>query len=245
MLLIIYIKREENLNSISLLYVEDDQDIQRIYIDFLEKYVDRVLLANDGEEGYKLYLNERPDILLLDINMPKLDGLSLAKKIRESDKNVKIIITTSYGEQENLLKAIELYLIKYILKPIDFNELEKALTKAIKEIRSEMMKGEEVFYLDDESVWHKESEKLFCQNVEVKLTKNERRLLSLFSTNENKVFTFFEIFDHISYDNFDKDYDANQVRALVKLLRKKIPKEAIINVYGEGYRFNPLKKEMI
>jgi DNA-binding response OmpR family regulator len=75
----------------------------------------------------------------------------------------------------------------------------------------------------------------------VKLTKNERRLLELLSTDKNKVFSFFEIFDYISYDDFDKEYDANQIRALVKLIRKKIPKKSIINVYGEGYRFNPLR----
>ena len=58
---------------------------------------------------------------------------------------------------------------------------------------------------------------------------------------KNKVFTFFEIFNHLSYDDFDKEYDANQIRALVKLIRKKIPKDAISNVYGEGYKFNPLR----
>jgi len=83
--------------------------------------------------------------------------------------------------------------------------------------------------------------KLTKNNKEIKLTKNERRLLSFLSTDKSRVYTFFEIFDHLSYDNFDKEYDANQIRALVKLVRKKIPRDAIINIYGEGYRFNPLR----
>ena len=233
------------MRPLTLLYIEDDVDIQKIYIDYIKEYVTELHLANDGEEGYEAYLAFKPDIILLDINMPKLDGLSLAKKIREEDKNVKIIITTSYGAQKNLLQAIELYLIKYILKPINFKELEGALLKAIAEIRETeggRAKEETIFYLDKDTLWHRETEKLYLNGVEVKLTKNERRLLKLFSTDEHKVFTFFEIFDHISYDDFDKEYDANQVRALVKLLRKKIPKEAVLNVYGEGYRFNPLGK---
>jgi len=235
------------LNPLTLLYIEDDVDIQEIYVDFLKEYVETVHLANDGERGYEMYMLHKPDIILLDINMPKLDGLSLAKKIRETDKDVQIIITTAYAEQENLLKAIELYLVKYILKPIDFTELEEALNKAINELVLIANNGEpqrEIFCLDENTLWYKDTEKLYTNENEVKLTKNERRLLALISSDENKVFTFYDIFNHIAQDNFNKEYDANQVRALVKLLRKKIPKESIINIYGEGYRFNPLNIEI-
>ncbi|CAA6820839.1 MAG: Putative two-component response regulator [uncultured Sulfurovum sp.] len=233
------------MNKISLLYIEDDKDIQEIYLDLINEEVDRVHLAHDGEEGYALYLNIKPDIILLDINMPKVDGLSLAKKIREADSKVKIIITTAYGEQDKLLQAIELYLIKYILKPIDPKILKEALLKAKSEVlasREDEVASEKIFSLDEEHIWNFDTEKLYENSIEVKLTKNERRLLKLLSTNENKVFTFFEIFDYISYEDFDKSYDAGQVRALVKLLRKKIPKESVLNIYGEGYRFNPLKE---
>jgi CheY-like chemotaxis protein len=91
------------LSSLKLLYIEDDKDIQEIYLDILKESVDEVYSAYDGEEGYELYLSLKPDILLLDINMTKIDGLSLAKKIREIDKDVKIIITTAYGEQDKLI----------------------------------------------------------------------------------------------------------------------------------------------
>ncbi len=196
------------MQSISLLYIEDDKDIQEIYLDGIRSYVDTVHLAHDGEEGYQAYLSTKPDIILLDINMPKLDGLSLAKKIREIDSNVKIIITTAYAEQDKLLQAIELYLIKYILKPIEPRILKEALEKAKKEILEERKENApkiKVFALSQESQWNFNTEKLYENNVEVKLTKNERRLLKFLSTNKNKVFTFFEIFDHISYDDYDKD----------------------------------------
>ena len=202
-------------------------------------------MAYDGEEGYAIYLDIQPDIILLDINMPKLDGLSLAKKIRETDAEVKIIITTAYAEQDKLLQAIELYLIKYILKPIEPLILKEALLKAKNEILEARKENEprvKIFRLDEEITWNFDTEKLFNKSIEIKLTKNERRLLKFLSTKKNKIFTFFEIFDHISYDDFDKSYDAGQVRALVKLLRKKIPKESILNIYGEGYRFNPMEE---
>lgn len=230
------------MEEISLLYIEDDKDIQEIYLDTINEHVNEIHLAYDGEEGYEVYLATKPDIILLDINMPKLDGLSLAKKIRKIDSEVKIIITTAYAEQDKLLQAIELYLIKYILKPIDPLILKESLLKAKKEIleaRKDNAPMIKIFTLDNETIWNFDNEKLYNKNIEVKLTKNERRLLKLLSTNKNKVFTFFEIFNHISHDDFDKDYDAGQVRALVKLLRKKIPKESILNIYGEGYRFNP------
>jgi len=230
------------LSDIKLLYIEDDEDIQSIYIDILNEYANKVYCANDGEKGYEAYLTYKPDIILLDINMPKIDGLTLAKKIREVDKNVKIIITTAYGEQENLLKAIELYLIKYILKPIKIDILREALSKAVDEIgelRGESLKH--IFLLDKDILWDSKREVLSNNGKEIKLTKNERRLLTLLSSDKNKVFTFFEIFNHLSYDDFDKEYDANQIRALVKLIRKKIPKNSIANVYGEGYKFNPIR----
>jgi len=236
------------MQEISLLYIEDDKDIQEIYVDVIRKDVDIIHLAHDGEEGYEVYLETKPDIILLDINMPKLDGLSLAKKIREIDNDVKIIITTAYAEQDKLLQAIELYLIKYILKPIDPKILKEALLKAKNEIleaRKDNVPLVKVFTLDEVTLWNFDSEKLYENNKEIKLTKNERRLLKLLSTDKNKVFTFFEIFNHISYDDFDKDYDAGQVRALVKLLRKKVPKASILNIYAEGYRFNPLEEHTL
>ncbi|MCH9740694.1 MAG: response regulator transcription factor [Epsilonproteobacteria bacterium] len=228
------------MNSLTLLYIEDDQDIQTIYSNYLQEFITTLYCAKDGEEGYERYLETKPDIILLDINMPKLDGLSLAKKIRQIDKKVKIIITTSYAEQDKLLEAIELYLIKYILKPIEPEILKEALNRAIEEIHQEHSGEETLFLLDKEVTWDTKVEKVLKEGTEIKLTKNERRLLSLLSTDKNRVFTFFEIFDYISHHDFDKEYDANQIRALVKLIRKKIPKEAILNVYGEGYRFNPL-----
>ena len=227
------------LNSFKLLYIEDDKDIQEIYLNLLQEYVGEIHCANDGEEGYQKYLEIKPDIILLDINMPKIDGLTLAKKIREIDKDVKIIITTSYSEREKLLQAIELYLIKYIIKPIEPDILKDAMTKAITEIEKEQGK---LFYFDTITTWNTTTQQLIENGTEIRLTKNERRFLMLISSNPSKVYTFFEIFDYLSYDDFDKEYDANQIRALVKLVRKKVPKDAIINIYGEGYRFNPLSK---
>ena len=227
------------MNTFKLLYIEDDKDIQEIYLSLLQEYINEIHCANDGEEGYEKYLKIKPDIILLDINMPKIDGLTLAKKIREIDKDVKIIITTSYSDREKLLQAIELYLIKYILKPIEPHILKDALFKAIKEIEREQGK---LFYLNKITIWNSTTQQLIENNIEIRLTKNERRFLMLISSNPSKVYTFFEIFDYLSYDDFDKEYDANQIRALVKLVRKKVPKDAIINIYGEGYRFNPLTK---
>ena len=230
------------MSSLKLLYIEDDRDIQEIYLNILKEFVEEVYSAFDGEEGYDKYLSLKPDILLLDISTPKIDGLSLAKKIRKVDKEIKIIITTSYGEQDKLLEAIELYLVKYILKPIEPDILRKAIQKAIDEIKqSQDGESRDIFLLDKEVTWDRRIKKLTKNNKEIKLTKNERRLLSFLSTDKSRVYTFFEIFDHLSYDNFDKEYDANQIRALVKLVRKKIPRDAIINIYGEGYRFNPLR----
>ncbi len=133
------------MNSLKLLYIEDDVDIQQIYLNFLKNVIDIIYCANDGEEGYNLYLEYKPDIILLDINMPKIDGLTLAKRIRRVDKGVKIIITTSYAEQDKLLQAIELDLIRYIIKPIELETLKNAVEKAKGEDR--LKRGDEQSYI--------------------------------------------------------------------------------------------------
>ncbi|NPA60770.1 MAG: response regulator transcription factor, partial [Epsilonproteobacteria bacterium] len=182
------------MNSLKLLYIEDDVDIQQIYLNFLKNVIDIIYCANDGEEGYNLYLEYKPDIILLDINMPKIDGLTLAKRIRRVDKGVKIIITTSYAEQDKLLQAIELYLIRYIIKPIELETLKNAVEKAKREIAEERDE-QSIFLLDRDTVWDSKSKQLTRDGHEIKLTKNERRLLELLSRDKNKVFSFFEIFD--------------------------------------------------
>ncbi|WP_148512142.1 response regulator transcription factor [Sulfurospirillum multivorans] len=112
-----------------VLYAEDDAGIRKNIGEILSLLFDDVLLAQDGEKAYELYQNESPDIMVLDIEMPYLNGLEVAEKIRKSNKNIPIVMATAYTDTAYFLKAVELNLTSYILKPIETSDLKKALKK--------------------------------------------------------------------------------------------------------------------
>ena len=82
----------EKFKQFTILYIEDDEGVRTVNSRFLTRMFNEFYEAKDGQEGYELYKKYHPDIILTDINMPRLDGLSLAKKIRQTDQTTKIII---------------------------------------------------------------------------------------------------------------------------------------------------------
>ena len=124
---------EKQLRGIKLLYVEDEGIIRMDVAQYLEKRVN-VLEAADGQEGFELFCKHRPDIVVTDIRMPVMDGLEMARKIKEIDDDVPIIITTAYSDERFLMESINIGIDKYVKKPIDFKELTNAIIKAAKSI---------------------------------------------------------------------------------------------------------------
>lgn len=113
--------------KLSVLYVEDEETILSIVSSFLSRKFDRVYSATNGVEGLNMFKLHTPDIIITDIQMPKMNGLQLAKEIKKISKNTPIIITTAFGEAEYLWDAIRTGINHYIAKPIDTEELLVAL----------------------------------------------------------------------------------------------------------------------
>lgn len=117
---------EEFLNSLTILYVEDEKLARESLSKMLKRFFKTVLVASNGIEGYMTFkkeqLHENIDLILSDINMPKMNGIEMLEKIREEGHNVPIIFTTARTESEYLLKAIELNVNHYILKPINIED---------------------------------------------------------------------------------------------------------------------------
>jgi PAS domain S-box-containing protein len=125
---------EQQILDISVLYVEDDLFIRKVMLNILSKNLREVYTAENGLEGLNLYKRLQPDIVLTDIRMPVMDGLEMASQIRSLNKTAPIIVTTAYGDTENLLRSIEIGIDSYVLKPIDKNKLLKVLRKYAEEI---------------------------------------------------------------------------------------------------------------
>lgn len=122
-----------NLKNLTVLYVEDDEDTQRITSIVLEDYVGRLILAKNGQEALNIFDTHNIDMILTDILMPKLNGIEFIRAVRKGKTNphCPVIITTAHTEVPYLLDAISLKVDGYILKPLDVDELLTTLQKAI------------------------------------------------------------------------------------------------------------------
>lgn len=111
------------ITEINLLYVEDEELIRKLLSKKLERFVKKLYIAKDGEDGYSKYLEFKPDVILTDITMPKLNGIEMSRKIRELDKNIPIIVISAHSDSKFLMDAIDCGITSYLLKPIDKNKL--------------------------------------------------------------------------------------------------------------------------
>lgn len=221
-------------NEFSILYVEDEIDIREKYSKYLTRFVSTVYVAKDGEEAYNIYKNKRPDIIIADINMPKLNGLDLAKKIREYDHNTKIIMLTAYSDADYLLKATDLKLTKYLIKPISREDLTNALKLAIDEILNFSVFSKNIIILKENFHWDSNAMELYFNNTVVSLTKNEKILTNLLISKLGTTFSYDEISYQLWPDEFEDKLPA--LKTLVKGLRKKLPNNTLENVRSFGYK---------
>lgn len=113
--------------NVKILYVEDEKSIREEMAEILDLDFPNLYLAVDGEDGLNQYTKYQPDIIITDIQMPKMDGLSMCKAIRTTDKSVKIIVTSAFSESGYTKAAKELSLDGFVSKPISMTELYKLI----------------------------------------------------------------------------------------------------------------------
>ena len=220
----------------SILYIEDEQEIRENYAMHLKKYFSIVHTAVDGLDGYEKYKKYKPDILLVDINLPKLNGIELLEKIREKDHTTKAIMLTGNSGVDFLLSASSLKLTKYLVKPVSRGEFKCALDLVIKELSTFETKSKDILVLRDNFLWNYESKELFDNAEKISLTPNETLMLELFFLNLNANVTYDELSLHL-YNDESSD-KVNSVKIILKKLRKKLPLGLIENIYAVGYKLN-------
>lgn len=224
-------------NKYTILYAEDNETIREKYTNFLKTYFYKVYEASNGTDALEIYYKNKPNVLLLDINMPGLNGLELASKIREHDENVKIIMLTAYSDTDKLLKATELNLTKYLIKPINTFELEDIINITIERLDKSDDTGT-FLQINQSFKWDKLNNKLFKEEEEVSLTKKELMLLNLFCTNKDTTFSNSEIMQYIWKEDEAEENNTSKLRVLFSKLRTKIKYDLFVTTYGIGYKLN-------
>lgn len=147
--------------SITILYVEDQDEVRLFLFRILSRHYSNIILAENGKVGLELYEQHKPDIVITDIKMPLMDGLTMASTIKESNPSAKIILTTAHSDMDFFIHSIDIGISEYILKPIDRKKLFKAIDNCVKQVIAE----KEI---------QKERDKL--RETNTKLTQQERIL---------------------------------------------------------------------
>ncbi len=224
------------ISDISVLIVEDEVELREFFAEYLQLFFTTVYQAECGRQALEFYHSKKPDIIITDINMPNIDGLSMIGQIRKKDKKTKIIITTAHSDQEKLLQAIELQLVKYLIKPIKNDELKALLFHVVEEIRSESSS----IPFKDGFAWESSSKQLLQDGNPVDLKQSERKLLEILCQNPNKTVSNETIYNHLFADKPEKEFSLNAITSLVKRIRTKLPPKIISNNYGVGYTIHTL-----
>jgi len=222
------------LNNFTVLYVEDVEMVRKGAVEYLSRVCKEVFEAKDGKEAIAVWREHKPDIIITDISMPRLNGIDMASYIRAHDKNVQIIIATAHSDTEYLLKAVELQLVKYIIKHITKDKLMGALEQSMQLIED---KSKFNLLLSKTCKYNAFEKVIYNDKKEVKLTKNETLFLDLLAHHHTRVVKYEEIESAIwPYNGMSQD----AIRSLVRGIRKKVPDGAIENISGSGYKLHTL-----
>jgi len=221
----------------SILYAEDDKSIRDNFIILLQEMFRDVYIADNGKDTLKIYIEKKPDILLLDIRMPIIDGLEVAKQIRKNDEKTPIIMLTGYADKEILLSAVNLKLEAYIMKPIDFANFNDMMKNLV-----EKMNQKHLIPLRKNLVWDNNNHILIYENTIIKLTKKEQLVIELLLENLNQFIQNDNMIYHIWENELPDNSHDNKLIQLIYRINKKLQKylgeedKFIENSYTLGYR---------
>ena len=225
---------QQEKSHLSILFVEDEKEVRENYVLYLKMVFDEVYEAQDGEEAYRIYARKKPKIMIVDINLPKLNGIDLVKKIRIHDPVTKIILLTAHTDKKFLLEAASLKLTKYLVKPISRKELREALDMVKQELDSFDTIPLQKANLRENYQWDYQTEELRCNNHLITLTAKERKVFSVLMNHLGETVStdaiIYEVWDDYHEGNYDR------LKTIIKLLRKKLPKDTIENVFATGYK---------
>jgi len=215
------------MNKVSILIAEDEPILLEAYSKYISFFCESIYTATDGEEALKLYYEHKPNIILTDINMPKLDGMEFIQKVRESDNNTKIIILSAHTQTQNLLKAVKLNLVSYLVKPVKMNEFKSTILQAIDEVVPITQ-----ITLNNNYIWDMASDSLRYKNEVINLTGYEHSFVKCLISKINQDVSY----EDLHYSTYKhQEYSLGAISSLVKRIRKKTTKEFIKSSFKFGY----------
>ena len=223
-----------NTRELTLLYVEDDEELREQFMRILKPKFKKIYEASNGLEALEKYEQYSPNMMLVDINLPKIDGLEVIEKVRKYDKTTPIVILSAYSDQEKLLRAMPLGLSKYLIKPVPHKKLLTVLDNMALMYKT-TIEEKNVIVLKSDYSWKKKEKVLCYADESVPLTKREIIFLEFMVKQVDSIVTFDSI-SNLIWEDEESATAYSSLSHLLKRLKKKLPEELIDNIYGEGYK---------
>ena len=221
----------------TILVIDDEPKIVKQARDYLEKGGFRVFAAGDGTTGLAVARHEWPDLVVLDLNLPGIDGLDVCRALRR-ESAVPIIMLTARVEETDRLIGLELGADDYITKPFSPRELVARVRAVLRRVQGGVRQPGRIRAGDLEIDLH--GHRVTRAGEPVRLTRSEFNLLAVLAQHPGQTFTRAQLLDRlhgVAYEGFDRSVDAH-----VKNLRRKLEPDPVepryvLTVYGVGYRF--------
>lgn len=219
------------LKTLKILIVEDEDRLSKLLKEAIGEFFFSVIIARDGNEGLKKFKANKPDIVITDIMMPNCDGLEMTKNLKDIDELIPIIVLSAYSDKDKLLKAIDIGINKYFIKPFDPDELIEHINK----IAPSLNKRRKI-RLKNSYTFDNNSRSLYKDDKLVNLTKREKEFFYILLKHSNEVVDSQKIKDIL----WDEPVSDERLRTFIKRLRLKTSKDIIENASGQGYLISPM-----
>ncbi|EDP3367289.1 response regulator transcription factor [Campylobacter jejuni] len=221
----------QECKELIILVVEDEIKTRESLINVLSERFSKVIGAQNGDEGLKKFKKFKPDLVITDIAMPIMDGLDMAREIKEISDDVPIVVLSAYSEKERLLRSIDIGIDKYLIKPIDIEELFKVLDCLV----GEKIEANMLVKISEEYQFNKTKRTLIHNGKEIVLTKKELAFISLLLKQPRVLVLHEDIKKNVWIGEHVSD---TAVRTFIKRVRDKVGEDFIKNVPSLGYKIN-------
>ena len=227
--------------AISVLIVEDDPNIRELLQLYLEKDGYAVTLAADGGQGLEKFRSIKPDLVLLDVMMPVLDGWEVCKAIRQ-ESNIPVIMLTAKGETDDKVMGLKTGADDYVTKPFEMKELLARIEAVLRRSDRPTASNKARRLVFDKMTIDMDSFELTVDGKKTDTPPKEMELLFFLASSPNRVYTRNQLLDEVW--GFDYFGDSRTVDVHVKRLREKLEgvsqKWSLKTVWGVGYKFEVL-----
>ncbi|AOM83998.1 response regulator transcription factor [Salisediminibacterium beveridgei] len=220
----------------NLLLIEDDLNICDLISLYIKKNGWHIRFETDGHKGLAAYYDDEPDLVIIDIMLPEINGLEVCKEIRQDDQLMPILMLTGKGETEDIVKGLETGADDYLVKPFDPHELMARIKSLAR--RSFPFAGDQGGFTYGNTVVHLETQSLTIQDEPVSCAPRELMLLQFLVRYQEQTLSRAQILDQIWGKSFEGD--PRTVDVHMKRIREKLRKHGsdwhLITVRGVGYR---------